>query len=90
MNRRLNLLAAATVMALPLALGGCVVGDDDPDYVATPSSTTVIDRDDDPDVHVTPTPNVTIENRTPPVIIEKQTPPPVNIYIKTEPPTTGQ
>jgi hypothetical protein len=88
MKRRLSLLAAGVVMTLPLMLSGCVLGDDDPDYVGpAPSSTTVIDRDDDPDVHVSPAPNVTVTNPPPPVIIERdRTPPDVNIDIKTDPP----
>lgn len=93
MKRKFSTLAVAALMVFPFAVGGCVVGDDDdPDYVGTPSSTTVIDDDDNPDVNVTPAPNVTIEKDSPPVIIEKESPPPVNVDIRTDPPviaTTG-
>lgn len=75
-------VAVAALLVAPLALGGCLVRDDDPAYVPAPSSTTVI-HDDKPDVHVTPAPNVNIERTSPPVIIDRGPAPNVNIDVKT-------
>jgi hypothetical protein len=82
--KRYTLLALAT-LALPLALGGCLVRDDDydPDYVPAPS-TTVIERDRNPDIHVNPAPNVTIQRDSPPVIIHDKSPD-INVDVKTPP-----
>lgn len=73
---------AMAALAAPLALGGCLVRDDDtPEYVPAPSSTTVIERDNVPRVNVNPAPNVTVQSPPPKVDVNVTNPP---IEIKTQ------